>query len=127
METRLAVGTARRKHTFGNRLDSERTFAQHEAMHRTYVRRRLVLFASALALAAMLGGRVAGALTPSSDGEPRRPSVYVVREGDTLWAIASQVAPGEDPREIVDEIERLNDGLAGPLIVGRSLILPMPG
>lgn len=54
-------------------------------------------------------------------------AAYVVREGDTLWAIASEVEPGGDPRETVDEIERLNGGLSGSLVVGHRLILPVSG
>ena len=127
MEATLAAETGRCKHTFGTTLDSERTFVHHAAMHRTYVRRRVAVVAAALTLAAGLGGRVASALTPTPAGDPRPARAYVVRKGDTLWAIASMLEPEVDPRATVDEIERLNTGLSGPLVAGRSLFVPAPG
>ena len=126
MDARLTVETGRRKHTFGKALDSELAFADHAAMHRSYVRRRVVVVAAALVLAAMLGGRVAGALTPPPSTDQRPTRVYVVQDGDTLWTIASVMEPGSDPRETVEEIERLNGGLSGPLVAGRTLVLPVP-
>lgn len=51
-------------------------------------------------------------------------SEHVVAPGDTLWALAQQVAPGADPRETVDRIMRLN-GLQGVDVqVGTVLLLP---
>ena len=38
---------------------------------------------------------------------------YVVRDGDTLWSIATRVAHGGDPRPLVDAIEAENDVTAG--------------
>jgi LysM repeat protein len=55
------------------------------------------------------------------------PAVYtevVVQPGDTIWSIASEHYPGDDVRNRVDDIERLN-GLQSPVIkVGESLRLP---
>ena len=49
---------------------------------------------------------------------------HVVAPGDTLWALAQNVAPGVDPRETVDRIMRLN-GLQGVDVqVGTVLLLP---
>ena len=35
---------------------------------------------------------------------------YVVQPGDTFWSIAAEVAPGEDPRPIVDRLRAANGG-----------------
>jgi nucleoid-associated protein YgaU len=55
------------------------------------------------------------------------PAVYtevVVQPGDTVWSIASEHYPGDDVRNRVDDIERLN-GLQSPLIsTGQTLRLP---
>ena len=49
----------------------------------------------------------------------------LVGEGDTLWAIAAEVAGDGDIREVVHEIEQLNS-LPGPeLIVGQEIAVPI--
>ncbi|MFL5798507.1 MAG: LysM peptidoglycan-binding domain-containing protein [Actinomycetota bacterium] len=55
---------------------------------------------------------------------PAAVRTYVVRPGDTLWAIAGRLAgPGADPRPVVDELVRAN-GVRGELRVGTRLVLP---
>jgi hypothetical protein len=59
---------------------------------------------------------------------PDRPAprvTYVVVSGDTLWSIAQQVAPGSDPRPIVDGMIEAND-LQGGLQAGQELLIPVP-
>lgn len=47
-----------------------------------------------------------------------------VREGDTLWAIATALSQGDDPSPVVEEIKRLN-GLPDSLIrPGTRLYVP---
>jgi len=48
---------------------------------------------------------------------------YTVRPGDTLWSIALRVAPGRDPRPVVDQLIEDNH-LRGDLQVGQSINLP---
>ena len=76
-----------------------------------YWRRRVV--AVGLALAIFGVGRQAGAaLGGSSPATPERhPQVvsYVVQPGDTLWSIAEQVAPNEDPRGVIDALRDSRD------------------
>jgi len=59
---------------------------------------------------------------------PDRPAprvAYVVEDGDTLWSIAGQVAPGQDPRPVVDGLIEAND-VRGGLQVGQELSIPVP-
>jgi Tfp pilus assembly protein FimV len=59
---------------------------------------------------------------------PERPAprvTYVVESGDTLWSIARRVAPGRDPRPVVDALAEAND-LRGGLQVGQELSIPVP-
>jgi LysM repeat protein len=62
-----------------------------------------------------------GAARPSSGAAPE--TRYVVKTGDTLWAIAAERYDG-DPREAIWEIEDRN-GLTSPLLQpGQVLVLP---
>jgi hypothetical protein len=50
---------------------------------------------------------------------------YTVRPGDTLWSIARRIAPGRDPRPVVDQLIADNH-LQGDLQVGQAIELPAP-
>lgn len=50
---------------------------------------------------------------------------HVVLEGETLWALADDVArPGEDVRDVVLELVRLNELPSAGLMAGQTIILP---
>ena len=81
----------------------------------------------AVAVAAVLAG---GWLRPSAHAaisEPARRGSYVVREGDTLWSIARRLAPGTDPRRVVDQLVRANGVDPGSLVPGQTLVVPGTG
>lgn len=50
---------------------------------------------------------------------------YTVKQGDTLWSIARRIAPGQDPRPVVDELIAGNH-LKGSLQAGQAIDLPAP-
>jgi len=59
---------------------------------------------------------------------PDRPAprvTYVVQPGDSLWSIARRVAPGQDPRPVVDGLIEAND-VRGGLQTGQELSIPVP-
>jgi len=93
-------------------------------MRRTYVRRRLVAFA---VLVVVVGwGVPAAARSLAGPGQQPEISVaYVVRSGDTLWAIAERLAPGEDPRAVIGRILAANPIETGRLEPGRALVVPL--
>jgi LysM repeat protein len=47
-----------------------------------------------------------------------------VMPGDTLWSIAEEIAPGTDPRDVVDALQSLNLLDGGVLMVGEELAIP---
>jgi nucleoid-associated protein YgaU len=113
---------------FGSALDSEHPFDRIRAVSRTRVRRRrLVVLATAALVAGFWAGPVANALGRSPEMLPASDRTYVVRSGDTLWSIAGRVAPGRDPRAVVDEIAAVNDVAAGSIVPGQSLVIPVEG
>lgn len=82
-----------------------------------------------LAAATVLGawaGPAADALSGDRI-EPVARTSYVVRDGDTLWSIASKLAPGEDLRPVVDAIAAANGVDAGALVPGQALVIPAGG
>jgi LysM domain len=76
------------------------------------------------AVIAVLGSGGAAADAGSELGA-RTFEYITVHQGDSLWAIAESIAPHGDPREVIDEIIRLNgldDAMVEP---GQRLALPI--
>ncbi len=79
---------------------------------------RVLCFAAALAIVL---GLALGAARPSSSAAPE--TRYVVRSGDSLWAIAAARYDG-DPREAVWRIKQRNGLATADLVPGMVLALP---
>ncbi|NYE46414.1 nucleoid-associated protein YgaU [Spinactinospora alkalitolerans] len=79
-------------------------------------------FAVLILVAVALGASPAGASADSLMLPP--PETIVVRDGDTLWGIAEQVRPDDDPRRTVHEIVEINDLTSTTLEPGQKLELP---
>ncbi len=92
-------------------------------------RGRVVVFM--LALAAVLAFSVliiGGSVATSEKGTPTPTETIVVGQGDTLWAIASDIAAetGErDVRNVMAQIEDLNGLESGMLRAGQELRIPL--
>ncbi len=88
-----------------------------------YRRRRLLVLAVVLSLLVGLWsfGRSAQSATTHESRSPDA-IVVVVQPGDTLWAIASWLDPGSDPRSLVEALS----GIAGSdtLQPGQHLVIP---
>jgi LysM domain-containing protein len=146
MNWTLAAGMDRSKHQFDvvENVDSEHLFghdgvmieqvfpmtgeaARGEAARMQLTRRGLAV---ARTLAIVLVVAVFLLVAPGlarGDG-PDRPApraTYVVEPGDTLWSIARRVAPGQDPRPVVDGLIEAND-IRGGLRAGQELSIPVP-
>ena len=84
--------------------------------------------ARVLAIALVVAGSlvvVPGLARGDGPDRPEQRLTYVVEPGDTLWSIARRVAPGRDPRPVVDGLIRANDLWAG-LQTGQELSIPVP-
>jgi hypothetical protein len=47
-----------------------------------------------------------------------------VQPGESLWAVATRIAPHQDPRLVVADIESLNDLTTAWVTPGQQLVLP---
>ena len=84
---------------------------------------RRLWIASALVAGSILIGSHA---VSAGQARPKPAVVYHVQRGDTLWTIASSLAPASDPREGVDLLMKENH-LASPAIVpGQTLRFTAP-
>jgi len=78
--------------------------------------------AAGLALAIVGGG---SALASREDGAPAGTfDTVTVMAGESLWSIAEEVAPTADPRDVVDEIIRLNQLSTSAVAAGQRISIP---
>ncbi|SDH11162.1 LysM peptidoglycan-binding domain-containing protein [Klenkia brasiliensis] len=90
-------------------------------------RGRLVLGGLGVVTAVAVAALVGPALSGSSAGpelELAGRATVTVHSGDTLWSIARAVAPGSDPREVVDALQDVNGIQGADLVPGQVLLLP---
>jgi hypothetical protein len=96
-------------------------------------RRRLAALVMAVALVLTAKAAVGGPQTEIDTSRAERvvpvsvsgtdaQGTYVVKQGDTLWAIARQLRPSGDIRPVVDRLAALRRG--EPLRVGEPITLP---
>ena len=84
----------------------------------TYWKRRVVvvLLAVALVLVMARAGAALGGITPATPerhpahSEQTTSRSTVVRPGDSLWTVAQRLAPGDDPRPVVDALASARHG-----------------
>ena len=86
--------------------------------------RAVVVAALALLLFAAFSLGRTGAEGSTSAAPAPELRTTVVLPGDTLWSVAQELAPGRDPRPVVEQIRRLNDLPGGALRAGQLLVLP---
>lgn len=93
----------------------------------TYWCRRVFVAALVVGLV-LLMAQAGAALGGSSLATPERSTTSssassirstVVRPGDSLWSVASRLAPGSDPRPVVDALSEARDG--APLVPGETI------
>ena len=96
------------------------------AMLRLTPRGRLVVVGLFL-LTLFAGGVLFGSTATRASGEAGAPQNYeylVVQPGQTLWGIAKEVAPQDDPRATIEAIRRLNALPDTGIEAGQRIALP---
>ncbi|MBN2176184.1 MAG: LysM peptidoglycan-binding domain-containing protein [Demequinaceae bacterium] len=83
---------------------------------------RTFLFVSLVVAGVVLGSQAVAV----GDAGPEPTDTYSVSPGETLWEIATALrGPGEDTRDIIDEIISLN-GLEGAGVrAGQQILIPV--
>ncbi|MDQ0615942.1 LysM repeat protein [Microbacterium sp. W4I4] len=102
------------------------------SMRRTTLRltvrgRRVLAAAAAAPLAAGIAFSVlagGSALASGEQGAPVSFETVTVMPGDTLWSIAAAAAPDVDPRDVIDDIMRLNNLSGGTIQAYSSIAIP---
>ena len=88
-------------------------------------RGRVVVLLASLVIAFAVGVFVAaGSVATGEAGTPEPTKVITVGSGDTLWAIASDLADDGDVRSMMKQIESLNAMDGGLLSAGQKLVVP---
>jgi nucleoid-associated protein YgaU len=87
-------------------------------------RRGVLAIAAAVATLGGLLVWLAALSAPERGAAPAAPQAVTVRVGDTLWSIATRVAPDRDPVAEVAALQRRNHLVGADLAPGQVLRIP---
>ena len=102
-------------------LTLRRPSAESVAAPLRLTRRGVVALSAAVVALGVVLVALAGLSAPSPGSRPAPPATVTVHDGDTLWAIASRVAPDRDPRAEVADLQRRNHLAGVTLTAGQVL------
>jgi hypothetical protein len=105
----------------GTILTLQRPSDQSVAIPLRLTRRGVLVLALAVAALAVALVSLAARSAPSHGAGRSLPATVTVRSGDTLWAIASRIAPDRDPRAEVAELQRRNHLVGVDVTAGQVL------
>ena len=96
-----------------------------QAPHLTITRRGRAVLSSVLAAGIITAGVLFASpgAQAGADAHDHAP-VYTVLAGETLWSIARDLAPGQDPRVTIDQLMRTNNLQSAAIAPGDVLLLP---
>ncbi len=85
------------------------------ATRTVYLRRRVIAVLLGMVLMVVMaqaGAALGGSTLAAPERSPAVLEHTIVRPGDSLWSVAQRLAPGEDPRPVVDALEQARHGAA---------------
>jgi Na+-transporting methylmalonyl-CoA/oxaloacetate decarboxylase gamma subunit len=65
-----------------------------------------------------------GRVSSQATGHVDRPATVTVQPGESLWQLATRIAPHTDPRLVVSQLEQLNHLPGAEVFAGQQLIVP---
>jgi hypothetical protein len=86
---------------------------------RRFAQRLGMLVVAGFAIFGFIFGQVASATDTKAEQV-----YYSVASGDTLWKIASDLAPNQDPRDFIAQLVELNKLTSDSVTPGQRLLLP---
>jgi hypothetical protein len=110
------VGRQAQRQSLGRRPVSRATYWCRRAFVAALVVGLVLVMAQA---GAALGGSSLATPERSTTSSASVVRHTVVRPGDSLWSVASRLAPGSDPRPVVDALSQARDG--APLVPGETV------
>lgn len=94
-----------------------------EALRRTYLRRRVALAVMVLVTVLFVAASLNGGNAEATLDESVPSSSYVVRSGDTMWSIVTELGYTGDRREAVSVLAEANGG-SSDVVAGQRLTVP---
>lgn len=103
-----------------------RQATQAAAVQPNYARRRFAVAATTIALIAItaLSALTGQSATATSTSGKANFTYVTVLAGQSLWQIASKVAPHQDPRDFIAEVVSLNGLTSADVTPGQRIALP---
>ncbi|WP_309617345.1 LysM peptidoglycan-binding domain-containing protein [Salinibacterium sp.] len=83
------------------------------------------LIAAPLVVGAMLIALNGGEASASRDSSDVAFQYVTVASGESLWQLASELAPTADPRDVIDQIIQLNELASSDVFAGQELAIPV--
>ena len=101
---------------------------EHGAPRLRMTKRGRSVLSAAIAVPLVVGAIMmaldGGQATASRDGSDVVFQYVTVASGESLWQLASELAPSADPRDVIDQIIQLNQLASPDVFAGQELAIP---
>lgn len=84
----------------------------------------VAIVATPLVIVALLFALNGGQASASLEGSATPFQYVTVASGESLWQLAGELAPAADPRDVIDQIVRLNQLASSDVFAGQELAIP---